>query len=476
MPTCVGFTRLKQMKVGDSALDVLRQERILSMKHRSKQESNVFNNFFRGRKGNKELFSSNMERSYSQEELLSIVIAKLAGDSDFEKNGRCVFTVPASAKPDMLLSLNRAAISAGLDSVSFMLKPLAACYACGLPNSDEEARWLVVDFGRDSLEVSLAGVSRRSMRLIDSAFSDTIGGSLIDSIIVDECLLPHLRKNYRLSSSLFSNPEKVSLAKEALLHYAVKAKEEISSKEQIDILSQEDEFGDDDCGTPVELDLTLTKGQLEALEMPVFKRAVKFISAFLSKHSEGEDGVDKLILIGGASLSPLFKKLVREAVKDGSVAKQPDPVTVAARGASLFALKLEKDANDEQYQEWVATEKNLKKEMRFLEKANKECGGKYDGQLEVLHKSLEDLSADPDFNVADDLLKKIGDLYDQASYGKRLSAFVLYRKALFDQFNWIDQDRAHILIDEARNVIASINPDIDLLEEKCACILECERV
>lgn len=474
IPTCVSFTRRKLVKTGESALDVLRQERILAMKSRSRQESNVFTDFL-NRGGRKDLFSSNMEQSFSGEELLSIIIHQLTAESGFEKDGQCVFTVPSSASSALLLSLKQAAISAGLKNVSFMLKPLAACYASGLPNPGDEARWLIVDFGRDSLEVTLADVTKQSMSVTGSSFSETIGGGVIDKLIVDECFIPHIRNNYHLST-MFSNPEQVSFIKDALLHYAVKAKEAISQKEQVDILSQEDEFGDDDCGTPVELDVTVTKTQLESLETPVFNRAVKFISAFLLNQSVEAESIDKLIFIGGASKSPLFRRLVKEAVPVKSIAKDQNSVALAAQGADMFARKQEEDANDQVYQEWQATAKKLKREFRVLENANSECGGKYGEEIDELRKSVGALDESPDFNVADQLMERIDKLYKEASYSKQLSAFVHYRDVMFDRFEWNSIDDAHKIIEEAKSIIASGNSDTALLEDKCVSILECQNV
>ena len=56
--------------------------------------------------------------------------------------------------------------------------------------------------------------------------------------------------------------------------YAEQAKNQLSFKPQADITSQLDEFGEDDEGEEIELDMVITQEQLAFVLTPVFQKAV----------------------------------------------------------------------------------------------------------------------------------------------------------------------------------------------------------
>ena len=77
LPSCISFTKKKLSRVGDSAYNDLRQDRSRATKAWSSGNSNVFIEFKRTMGLDTQYSSSNMERSYSSEELSAEVLKTL---------------------------------------------------------------------------------------------------------------------------------------------------------------------------------------------------------------------------------------------------------------------------------------------------------------------------------------------------------------------------------------------------------------
>ena len=114
LPSCVSFTRKKQVRVGDSAMNDLKQDKARSTKTMQSANSNVFIEFKRTMGLDTQYASSYMERSYSSEELSSEVLKTLKsfiGDDTVEA---AVITIPAKFKAPEIAATMRAAKMAGI--------------------------------------------------------------------------------------------------------------------------------------------------------------------------------------------------------------------------------------------------------------------------------------------------------------------------------------------------------------------------
>ena len=128
--------------------------------------------------------------------------------------------------------------------------------------------------------------------------------------------------------------------------YAEQTKNQLSFKSQTDITSQLDEFGYDDEGNEIELDLVVTQEQLKPVLAKVFQKAIDITKDLLKRNGLSGADLDKLILVGGPTYSPVLREMLREQVTS-NVATDIDPMTAVAKGAALFASSIDSEVKEE---------------------------------------------------------------------------------------------------------------------------------
>lgn len=121
---------------------------------------------------------------------------------------------------------------------------------------------------------------------------------------------------------------------------------QLSFKPQADITSQLDEFGEDDEGEEIELDMVITQEQLASVLTPVFQKAVDITKQLLKRNGLSGSDLDKLILVGGPTYSPVLREMLRKQVTP-NVDTDIDPMTAVAKGAALFASGIDSDVKEE---------------------------------------------------------------------------------------------------------------------------------
>ncbi len=131
LPSCVSFTKKKVIKVGDSAYNDLRQAKSRATKKWSNNSMNVFIEFKREMGTDKQNFSSNMDASYSPEDLSAEVLKTLKSFIGDENVISAVITIPAKFKADQIAATKRAAKLAGIEHCELLQEPIAASMAYG---------------------------------------------------------------------------------------------------------------------------------------------------------------------------------------------------------------------------------------------------------------------------------------------------------------------------------------------------------
>ena len=231
---------------------------------------------------------------------------------------------------------------AGFDHCELLQEPIAASMAYGLKADEKEGYWLVFDFGGGTFDAALLKVEDGIMQVIDTEGNNYLGGKNLDYAIVDQIIIPYLQENYTIEGILADETKKQSL-RDAMKFYAEQAKNQLSFKEKCDITSQLDEFGDDDEGEPLELDMVITQAQLKPVVAPIFKKAVDIVKDLLERNNlTGK--LNKLILVGGPTFSPVLRDMLKEQITP-NVDTSIDPMTAVAKGAALYASTKDADIN-----------------------------------------------------------------------------------------------------------------------------------
>lgn len=345
LPSCVSFSRKKVVKVGDSAYNDLRQAKSQATKNWSNVKVNVFLEFKRDMGTDKRSFSSNMGASFSPEQLSAEVLKTLKSFIGDETVSAAVITIPAKFKADQIAATKRAAQLAGIEYCELLQEPISASMAYGLSSANKNGQWLVFDFGGGTFDAALIKVEDGIMQVKDTEGDNYLGGKNLDYAVVDSIIIPYLQENFVINE-IMANDATRNILRDAMKFYAEQAKNQLSFKSQADITSQLDEFGEDDEGNEIELDLVVTQEQLKPVLAKVFQKAIDITKDLLKRNGLSGTDLDKLILVGGPTYSPVLREMLREQVTP-NVDTDIDPMTAVAKGAALFASGIDNEVKEE---------------------------------------------------------------------------------------------------------------------------------
>ncbi len=345
LPSCVSFTKKKVVKVGDSAFNDLRQAKSMATKRWTNAKVNVFIEFKRDMGTDKANFSSNMNASYSPEQLSAEVLKTLKSFVVDENVSAAVITIPAKFKADQIAATKRAAKLAGIEHSELLQEPIAASMAYGLSAKNKNGQWLVFDFGGGTFDAALIKGEDGIMQVKDTEGDNYLGGKNLDYAIVDDIIIPYLQENFVIDE-IMSNDATRNILRDAMKFYAEQTKNQLSFKTQADITSQLDEFGEDDEGNEIELDLVISQEQLKPVLAKVFQKAIDITKTLLKRNGLTGAELDKLILVGGPTFSPVLREMLRQQIT-ANVDTSIDPMTAVARGAALFASGIDSEVKEE---------------------------------------------------------------------------------------------------------------------------------
>lgn len=173
----------------------------------------------------------------------------------------------------------------------------------------------------------------------DTEGDNYLGGKNLDYAIVDQILIPHLQGEYTIDEIL-GDEERKNILRDALKFYAEQIKNQLSFNEKTDVQSQLDEFGEDDYGEAIDLDIVVTKAELEEALTPIFQKAIDITLDLIHRNGLKGDDVDSLVLVGGPTYSPTLRDMLRKQVTS-NVDSGIDPMTAVAKGAALFASNID---------------------------------------------------------------------------------------------------------------------------------------
>lgn len=387
LPSCVSFTKKKIAKVGDSAYNDLRSDKSRATKKWANDKENVFIEFKRNMGTDKTYESSYMGESFSSEQLSAEVLKTLKSFIGDETVSSAVITIPAKFKADQIAATKRTAKLAGIEHCELLQEPIAASMAYGLSTANKNGQWLVFDFGGGTFDAALIKVEDGIMQVKDTEGDNYLGGKNLDFAIVDNIIIPYLKENYTIDE-IMADETKRNILRDAMKFYAEQAKNLLSFKPQADITSQLDEFGEDDEDEEIELDLIVTQEHLKSVLAPVFQKAIDITKNLLQRNGLKGSDLDKLILVGGPTYSPVLRQMLRDQVTP-NVDTDIDPMTAVAKGAALFASGIDSEVKEEIAVGTVALslsyEANSVQPIEFVtvQLAKDECTGSLPSQLFV---------------------------------------------------------------------------------------------
>lgn len=336
VPSCVHFNKRKDILVGDTAFNVMKNDNTRALKSFEAGKTNTFIEFKRTMGTTHTYECSNMGKDFTSEELSAEVLKKLKSFIQDENIYSIVITVPAKFLNPQNEATMKAAKLAGFKHVQLLQEPVAAATAYGLTAKNKDSFWCVFDFGGGTFDAALVKSEEGILSVKDTDGNNWLGGKNLDEAIVDQVIIPALQKNYAIDSILEDSIKK-EILRNAVKPYAEEIKIEMSFKDSINYISPLGSLPfEDENGEEPEIEVDLTEQELEKVIGPIFQKAVDITKELLKRNNLKGSDLGALILVGGPTYSPILRRMLKEQITD-KVDTSVDPMTVVAKGAALFA-------------------------------------------------------------------------------------------------------------------------------------------
>lgn len=344
MPSCISVNKKGSIGAGDSAYNTMKQDKRRATKSWKEGASNTYIEFKRTMGTDTKYPCSNLNKDFTSEELSAEVLKTLKSFVQDEEINSVVITVPAKFTVNQNSATLTAAKLAGFRKCELLQEPIAASMAYGISSEEKDGIWMVFDFGGGTFDAALLRVEDGIMQVFDTEGDNYLGGKNLDYAIVDKLIIPHIKENFSIEGYL-EDDKKKEILRDALKTYAEDAKNELSFKDHSDIISNIGDLGEDEDGEELELDLTLTQEQVFDVMRPLFQKAVDICKDLLKRNNLTKDKLNKLILVGGPTHSPLIRQMLKEQITP-NVDTSIDPMTAVATGAALYASTIDNVVSD----------------------------------------------------------------------------------------------------------------------------------
>ncbi|MFN2499775.1 MAG: molecular chaperone DnaK [Pyrinomonadaceae bacterium] len=265
-------------------------------------------------------------RSYSPPELSGIVLQRLkAAAEDFlgEPVTDAIITVPAYFDDTQRQATKDAGKIAGLTVERIINEPTAAALAYGLGKSDIE-RIAVYDLGGGTFDISILEMSDGVFEVLSTSGNTFLGGEDIDERIMNWMADQFL-------SDTGIDLRKDRLALQRLKEVAERAKCELSSATETNINLP---FIAADATGPKHFNKPLSRDEFEKLIGDLIEQTIEPCQRALQDAKLQPADVDKVILVGGQTRSPIVERTV-EKIFGKKPSAEINPDEVVAMGAAI---------------------------------------------------------------------------------------------------------------------------------------------
>jgi molecular chaperone DnaK len=269
--------------------------------------------------------------SKKPEELSAEVLKSLRSDIA-DQTGvlpeRAVISVPALFELHQTAATSEAARQAGFERIELIQEPVASAIAAGWSQDSADGPWLVYDLGGGTFDVSLLDTREGLLRIVGHDGDNFLGGRDFDRLLVDLVLQKLAADGIKIDRA---NPDH-ALALRRLRFAAEEAKIELTRAKDAPIFISGLQVG----AETVDVDVFIKRNEYEALIVPLIDRSLSICLRLLAANGLAEGGLDRLVLVGGPTVTPLLREKAR-AVLRADFGEGLDPMTLVAQGAALFA-------------------------------------------------------------------------------------------------------------------------------------------
>lgn len=257
---------------------------------------------------------------YSPIELSSHILSELKTIAEQQLNkkvSKVVITVPAYFNDSQRQATRDAGKLAGLDVLRIVNEPTAASLAYGLGLNQEQPKTVAVyDLGGGTFDVSILTIQSGIFEVLSTNGNTYLGGDDIDKRIVD-----HWQSEHNLSLAKAESAQKLRLIAE-------------DAKKR---LSDSNSFTSDLSLDGEQLEVTLSRADLDNLMQPIVDETIMSCESALKDAELSLKDIDEVVLVGGSTRSPYLRSRVKEFFSQSHFNSNLNPDEVVALGAAVEA-------------------------------------------------------------------------------------------------------------------------------------------
>jgi molecular chaperone DnaK len=278
------------------------------------------------RKMGQEVTVSLGDQKYSPQEISAIILKTLKHRAEKALGttiSKVVITVPAFFNDGQRQATRQAGELAGLEVVRIINEPTAAVLTYN-PHPPEMERLLVYDLGGGTFDVSVAQIENGVVEILASHGDTQLGGDDLDQLLFEHICAEFSREHGNdLAQSVG--------AKARVLRAAEDAKKRLSFDA---VTTIEEEFIAEKNGQPLNLVMEISRYDYQEMIRPLLLKTLTCLDQSLTDAKVNANQIDKVVLVGGATRTPLVHQLLEERL-GRPVHCEIEPDLAVAMGAAV---------------------------------------------------------------------------------------------------------------------------------------------